>query len=296
MSTPPPKPIESDIVAAFGRHFLVRHPEGLVPWKAVARGRRSDCVVGDRVRILPLNDAQAVIESVLPRRNQVTRSDRFRSKTIAANVDLAAVIVSGHPMFDEALLLRILIALESEQIPVLIVATKDDLVDSRQAIAARRAVYESLGYPVVTTSAKSGPAPLAELSGRLAGRRTVLLGQSGMGKSTLINALVPGASQQTAAISEALASGRHTTTFTRAFDLPAGGTLIDSPGFQSFEIAHLSRWQAIHGMPEFRPLLGRCRFNDCNHRTEPDCAIRAAAEAGRIDGLRYRLFTALDNG
>ena len=265
MSTPPPKPIESDIVAAFGRHFLVRHPEGLVPWKAVARGRRSDCVVGDRVRILPLNVAQAVI-------------------------------VSGHPMFDEALLLRILIALESEQIPVLIVATKDDLVDSRQAIAARRAVYESLGYPVVTTSAKSGPAPLAELSGRLAGRRTVLLGQSGMGKSTLINALVPGASQQTAAISEALASGRHTTTFTRAFDLPAGGTLIDSPGFQSFEIAHLSRWQAIHGMPEFRPLLGRCRFNDCNHRTEPDCAIRAAAEAGRIDGLRYRLFTALDNG
>ncbi len=122
--------------------ILVRHPEGLVPWKAVARGRRSDCVVGDRVRILPLNDAQAVIESVLPRRNQVTRSDRFRSKTIAANVDLAAVIVSGHPMFDEALLLRILIALESEQIPLLTRRHQDR--SGRRPPGDRRATAERL--------------------------------------------------------------------------------------------------------------------------------------------------------
>ncbi len=259
--------------------------------KAVSRARRSDCVVGDQVRYSRLNSEQAVIESVLPRSNRVTRSDNFRTKTIAANIDLAGIVISGYPRFDEALLIRILIALEAEQIPSLLIATKQDLDIAREAMASRQDVYRSLGYPVVTTAAMTAPASLNGLAQQMRGKRTLLLGESGMGKSTLLNALVAGAEQQTAAISKALGSGRHTTTFTRAFALPEGGWLVDSPGFQTFEIAHLSRWQVVHAMPEYRPLLGQCRFNDCRHGIEPGCAIRSAAQTGSIDALRYKLFT-----
>jgi ribosome biogenesis GTPase len=259
--------------------------------KAVSRARRSDCVAGDRVAYRRLNSEQAVIETVLPRSNRVMRSDNFRSKTIAANIDLAGIVVSGYPRFDEALLVRMLIALEAEQIPSVLIATKQDLDIAREAMHARQAVYQSLGYPVITTAAMTAPASLKALAQHMRGKRTLLLGESGMGKSTLLNALVDGAGQQTAAISAALASGRHTTTFTRAFALPDDGWLLDSPGFQTFEIAHLSRWQMVHAMPEFRPLLGQCRFNDCSHISEPGCAIRAAAQSGAIDPLRYKLFT-----
>jgi len=283
------------VIAAYGRQFLLEAGPGEAPLKAVARGRRSDCVVGDRVAFRRLNSEQAIVDEILPRDNQVTRSDNYRSKTIAANVDLAGVVISGYPHFDEALLVRILIALEAEGIPSLLVVTKQDLDLSRQAMADREAVYRALGYPVLHTAAKTAPASIQSLAERLRGKRTLLLGQSGMGKSTLVNALVRGAEQQTAAISEALASGRHTTTFTRAFELEEGGWIVDSPGFQTFEIAHLSRWQMVHAMPEFRPLLGQCRFNDCSHREEPGCVIRAGARDGRVDALRYRLFTGIES-
>lgn len=279
------------MIAAYGRHFLLHVAPDEPPLKAVSRARRSDCVVGDQVRYSRLNSEQAVIESVLPRSNRVTRSDNFRTKTIAANIDLAGIVISGYPRFDEALLIRILIALEAEQIPSLLIATKQDLDIAREAMASRQDVYRSLGYPVVTTAAMTAPASLNGLAQQMRGKRTLLLGESGMGKSTLLNALVAGAEQQTAAISKALGSGRHTTTFTRAFALPEGGWLVDSPGFQTFEIAHLSRWQVVHAMPEYRPLLGQCRFNDCHHGIEPGCAIRSAAQAGSLDALRYKLFT-----
>ncbi len=279
------------MIAAYGRHFLLHAAPDEPPLRAVSRARRNDCVVGDQVRYSRLNSEQAVIESVLPRSNRVTRSDNFRTKTIAANIDLAGIVISGYPRFDEALLIRILIALEAEQIPSLLIATKQDLDIAREAMASRQDVYRSLGYPVVTTAAMTAPASLSGLTQQMRGKRTLLLGESGMGKSTLLNALVAGAEQQTAAISKALGSGRHTTTFTRAFALPQGGWLVDSPGFQTFEIAHLSRWQVVHAMPEFRPLLGQCRFNDCRHGIEPGCAIRSAAQAGSIDALRYKLFT-----
>ena len=283
------------VIAAYGRQFLLSASSGEPPLKAVVRGRRGDCVVGDRVTFRRLNNEQAVIDEVLPRDNQVTRSDNFRSKTIAANVDLAGIVVSGYPRFDEALLVRILMALEAEGIAALLIVTKQDLDLSREAMAEREVVYRSLGYPVINTAAKSSPESLRPLVERLRGKRTLLLGQSGMGKSTLVNALVRGAEQQTAAISAALASGRHTTTFTRAFQMEEGGWILDSPGFQTFEIAHLSRWQMVHAMPEFRTLLGKCRFNDCSHRDEPGCAIRGAVREGRIDSLRYKLFTGIQS-
>ncbi len=282
------------MVAAHGRNFLLRPrtaPDDRLA--AVVRARRTDCVVGDQVAYRRLSQDQAVIERVLPRMNRVARSDAFRTKVIAANVDQAGVVVSGEPPFDEALLLRVLVALEAEAIGCLIVASKLDLETARAAVAPRLAVYRDLGYPVIETAAAGSPPVLGELPARVRGKRTLLLGESGMGKSTLVNALVPGAARQTAAISAALAAGRHTTTDTRAFELPEGGWLLDSPGFQTFEVMHLTRWQVAHAMPEFRPLLGRCRFNDCSHAADPGCAIREAAQDGRIDPLRYKLFTGI---
>ena len=204
------------------------------------------------------------------------------------------MLISGYPAFDEALLMRLLLGLTAEDIPVLVLVTKQDLSQSFEQVQARTRVYESLGYPMLPISALKDPASLEPVQERLVGKRTVLLGQSGMGKSTLLNALVPTASQQTNEISIALASGRHTTTFSRAFILPDGQSwLIDTPGFQQFELAHLSRWQLLHAMPEFRPYLGQCRFNDCQHHDEPGCAIRDAAERGDIDPHRYELFQQL---
>lgn len=283
------------VIAAHGRSFLIgigREGDGdtLV---AVTRGRRGDCVVGDTVRWMRVAVDQAVIEQVEPRRNLVRRADRFKTKSIAANLDQALAVVSGEPLFDEALLLRVAIAMAAEGIPLGIVATKMDLTAAVPALTPRLDVLRRLGYPVHELALKNAPRGLDALRTVLEGRRTLLLGQSGMGKSTLVNALVPDADQQTAAISSALNSGRHTTTFTRAFPLPGSGLIIDSPGFQTFEISHLSSWEKAHAMPEFVPLLGRCRFNDCGHRDEPGCAIRGALAEGRIDPLRYRLFCEL---
>lgn len=280
------------MIAGFGRQLLVRSDAG-EQMNAVTRGRNAQVAVGDRVRIAVLGSGQAVIEAVEPRRNELKRSDAARTKRIAANVDQAGVVIAPHPPFSEELLLRVLLAARADAIPVALIVNKCDLREARAAIEDRIAVYRGLDYPVLECSARADPeGARALLRPWLAGRSTLLLGQSGMGKSTLVNCLVPDAGLRTREISEALGSGRHTTTFTRMFELPgaAGATIIDSPGFQSFGLEHLSESQRAHAMPEFVPLLGRCRFHNCTHRDEPGCEIRAAAADGRIDALRYRLF------
>jgi ribosome biogenesis GTPase len=251
--------------------------------------------VGDRVMIRRTADGQAVIESITPRRNEIRRTDAWRSKLLAANVDQLGVVLAGDPPFSEELLLRILCAAAAAGVPAALIANKADLGARHAAISERLAVYRRLGLAVFEVSAHADPDGLrATLRGWLAGRTTLLVGQSGMGKSTLVNALVPDAELRTQVISTALGTGRHTTTFSRMFDLPAGtaadARLCDTPGFQTFGIAHLSVSQLAHVMPEFAPLIGQCRFNDCTHREEPGCAMRAAADAGQIDGRRFELY------
>ncbi len=290
------------VAASFGRQFYVRSPTGA--WAdrvAVTRGKRTDVCVGDRVDVRALGPDQAVIEALQPRRTLLQRSDGWRTKLLAANVDQAGVVLSADPPFSEALLVRMLIALDTAGIDAALVANKCDLQAAR-TIEPRLAAYRALGYPVFEIAARVHPEATRDtLRGWLGRRTTLLIGQSGMGKSTLVNTLAPDADLRTREISVALSSGRHTTTFSRMFELPADtapdARIIDTPGFQSFGLAHLSASQRTHAMREFAPLLGRCRFNDCRHRDEPGCAIREAAERGDIDAVRYRIFARIgDDG
>jgi ribosome biogenesis GTPase len=181
---------------------------------------------------------------------------------------------------------RCLAAAESENIVVLIALNKADLGASLPIARERLRVFAALGYPVLELSALTDANALAPW---LHGERAILVGQSGMGKSTLVNALVPEASAATAEISAALGSGRHTTTFSRLY--PRGdGWLIDSPGLQAFGLAHLDAAALETAFVEFRPHLGQCRFRDCRHGAEPGCALRAAVDAGLIAARRFAHF------
>lgn len=283
--------VQARVLAAQGRQFWVRTAQG-EECAAVTRGRQSDVVTGDLVRCQPLGSGQGVIDEVLPRTNRLRRSDQRREKIIAANLDQAAFVLAGEPVFSEELLLRVLISARCEAIPVMIIATKADLPLAMARIEPRLALFETLGVPVHRVASKAAPQSTCDqLMPHLRGHRTLLLGQSGMGKSTLVNLLVPGAELRTQSISEALQTGRHTTTFTRAFDLPENGLLLDSPGFQVFGVAHLSVSELEHAMPEFEPLLGLCRYHNCSHRHEPGCAVTAAVASDSLDPTRYGLWT-----
>jgi ribosome biogenesis GTPase len=281
--------LEGTVVAAHGRHYLVELPDGdALP--CFTRSKKSGLACGDRVLVVRSGADQGVIDAVLPRRALLYRSDEFRQKLIAANVTRIVIVVATDPPFSEELVTRCLIAAESQDIGALIALNKCDLIDRVAAAEAALTPFSRLGYPILRLSARLGADALRP---HLAGEAGVLVGQSGMGKSTLINALVPDANARTRGISEALDGGRHTTTHASLYRLAEGSSLIDSPGLQEFGLHHLSLRDLEHGFREFRPLQGSCRFRDCRHDREPGCAIRDAVAAGSIAASRYAAFRAL---
>jgi ribosome biogenesis GTPase / thiamine phosphate phosphatase len=281
------------VVAAHGRHVVVETPDA----RRVlchARGKKSDVVVGDRVQWAPAGD-EGVVEAVVTRRNLLFRQDDWRSKSFAANLDQLLILVAGEPVFSESQLTRALLAASEAGIPALIGLNKTDLpaVDSARA---RLAPYATMGVAVIELALKARPeASRATLAPLLAGRTTLVLGPSGMGKSTLINLLVPTAAAQVGEVSQALAAGRHTTTSTRWYwlDEQRSGAIIDSPGFQEFGLRQLRPEQLATLMPDLAAAPGGCRFHNCTHRSEPGCAVRAAVERGEIAASRYRIYLEL---
>lgn len=286
------------VVAAHGRQYVVRSDEGRRV-HAFPRGKKSELACGDRVELSFPSADQGCVEKVLPRSSLLYRSNDFRQKLIAANVSQIVIVVASEPPFSEDVLSRCLIAAEDQHLAALIVLNKSDLADACAAAERTLAPYAALGYRVLRMSARQD---VAALRAALAGQTSVLVGQSGMGKSTLTNALVPGANAATREISEALQSGKHTTTHATLYPLEddenneSGGWLIDSPGLQEFGLAHLDRNAVEAAMPEFRDRLGQCRFRDCRHDREPDCAIRRALDAGEIAPARYAVFRTLAGG
>ncbi|WP_255987292.1 ribosome small subunit-dependent GTPase A [Chitinolyticbacter albus] len=278
------------IVTSHGRVYIIEMADGR-RLSATTRGKKTDYACGDKVGIKVLNGEQAVIETLTPRHTLLYRSDQWREKLIAANVTQIVVVVAPVPSFSEELIGRCLIAAEAGDMAPLIVLNKNDLPEA-EAARQRLAFWRGLGYPVLELSAKQDVSPLRAA---LAGHTSVLVGQSGMGKSTLTNALVPEANARVNDISVALDSGKHTTTHAALYWLDADAALIDSPGLQSFGLAHVGVDALPHAMPELRPLLGHCRFHNCRHRVEPGCAIRNAVDAGDVRADRLALLHRLQD-
>lgn len=283
------------VVGMHGRHSLIETPDGQ-RLLAHGRGKKTACVVGDRVHWQPAGD-EAVIEQVAPRRNLLMRQDEWRHKSFAANIDQLLVVLAVEPMYSEGQLTRALIAAEDAGIPVTLLLNKTDLPGAEDA-RTRLQPYAAMGYRLLETALKTRPDDArAALAPALSGRATLVLGASGMGKSTLINLMVPEAQADTQEVSQALNSGKHTTTTTRWYwldgDSGPRSALIDSPGFQEFGLMHIAPQRLAELMPDLRAYLGQCRFYNCTHRHEPGCGVRDAVEHGAITPARYRLYGGL---
>ena len=276
------------VVASFGRQFTVELADGALT-ACVTRGKRTDIACGDRVTIAMTAPDQGVIETIAPRASLFYRSDIQREKLIAANVTQIVIVLAASPPFHAELLDRCLAAAEEAGIPALLALNKMDLPAAPQALQGLEC-YRALGYPVLPLAAKIDIAPLRA---RLAGHTSVLVGQSGMGKSTIINRLLPDAAARVGELSVALGGGRHTTTHARLYHLDAASHIIDSPGLQEFGLVHVAAEHLAHAFIEFRPHLGGCKFNDCKHLTEPGCAITAAAARGDIAAQRVESYRKL---
>lgn len=277
------------ITAAFGRHYEITLADGRI-LNGIPLGKKSPYACGDRVTLGPAHDSDAQILGHLPRATLLYRSDQWKERIIAANATQVVLVVATEPAFSDELISRALVATRHQQMRAVIALNKCDLAAGLPAARARLVPFAALDIPVVELSALTDAGPLAPL---LAGQVSVLVGQSGMGKSTLINSLIPAAGAATREISTALDAGKHTTTHARMYALPAGGALIDSPGLQEFGLAHLTRGEIELGFAELVPHLGRCRFRDCHHENEPDCAIKAAIARGDIDARRLAHFVTI---
>lgn len=281
-------PAQGLITAAYGRRFLVECADSRVR-DCVTRGKRTDYACGDQVTVTDQNDDQGVINDCLPRRTLLYRSDRWKQKLIAANVTQMIMVVAPVPSFDLNVLDCCLAAAEHAGIRPLIVLNKSDLPESVTSEAAL-ALYTGMGYPLLKLAATEG---VDELRPQLTGQRSVLVGESGMGKSTILNQLVPHAAALTREVSASLGTGKHTTSHARLHHLDATSDIIDTPGVQAFGLHHLGVIDLASAFIEFRPYLGQCRFRDCRHLEEPGCAIMAAHEVEQIDTRRLAVYCRL---
>lgn len=271
-------------------------------------GRRQRCkfrrqvgrpYCGDRVMVARADNESLVVESILPRKNYFVRADeRQRQQPVAANLDQVIIVIATRPLPSRDLLERYLLAVHSLGIKPVIVLNKTDLEVEPDGHPQRAKVlehlpdYKKLGYTVLRTSCKTEPG-VSQLQPLLEGKTSILVGQSGVGKSSLINKLLPDLDIQTGALSEATGKGTHTTTSTMLYEFSGGGYLIDSPGVWEYGIWKLENDELADGFVEFSDYVGQCRFNDCVHATEPGCAIKTAVADGHILNWRYESYLRL---
>lgn len=287
---------EATMRVAYGGEGVAQLANGQ---RVVCRFRRSvgRPYCGDRVRLEPVDAATWSVAEILPRRNEFVRGDgRQRRQVIASNLDRVLVVIAPKPAPSRDLVERYLVAVHSLGIEPVLVVNKAELLEISGEAAeppfSRLADYRALGYPVALTSCKADPG-IAPLPPLLHNVTSILVGQSGVGKSSLVNRLIPDLDLQTSELSAATGKGTHTTTTTILYTLPGGGALIDSPGVWEYGLWAMSASELASGFLEFRPLLGRCRFNDCRHASEPGCAIAEAAADGRIAQWRLDAYRRL---
>lgn len=284
--------LNGQVISHFGKFYEIENADQSEILQATVKGKKTGIVCGDHVQYQKLSDGQAQITRILPRHTLLHRTDLLRQKLIAANVSQILIVIAYEPSFYEELLNRALLAAEQLKIKALIIVNKADLVGTETVLASIQP-YQTLGYPVLSLSTTTGMG-IEALKTSLTHETSVLIGQSGMGKSSIINLLLPDRVQvRTQEISTALDSGKHTTTHAKLYHLdflPKGSDLIDLPGLQEFGLLHLSQQDLEYAFIEFRSFLGQCRYHNCVHKHEPQCAIKHAVEQGAIQPARLQLY------
>ncbi len=299
--------MKGTVIKNTGSDYLVRTPEGeSIPCKIKGNFRikgirtTNPVAVGDKVTFSAgREDSPGLITAIEPRRNYIIRRASNLSKAasiIAANIDSALLVATlVHPTTSFTFIDRFLASACAYNVPAMIVINKEDLLqdeENRELLEAVEYLYTSIGYPVYAVSARTG-AGLDKLSEALRDKTTLLSGNSGVGKSSLINALIPGLELRTGEISEANDSGMHTTTFSEMFDLPGGGCIIDTPGVRGFGTVEFEREEVGHFFPEIFRESAHCRFGNCTHTHEPGCAVLQALEENRISQSRYNSYLSI---
>lgn len=275
------------VVTTFGREMSLRRKSGEIV-RARIKGRKLKPVCGDWVRAQPLsNEPEWIITAIEPRNNELTRPNlRGQTEILAANIDFLCVVAAAKPAADWFVVDRYLCAAELMNVDAAVVFNKTDLAGADRQVKEALADYRSLGYAIAHCSAKTGEG-IAQLAELLANRTSIIVGQSGVGKSSLINRLTGDDARRISEISSATGEGRHTTVNSSMLPLEGGGDVIDSPGVRDYAPAIRTTDQVIRGFKDIRDAGQRCRFANCRHTREPNCAVKESLAAGSIGRRRY---------
>lgn len=282
------------VIVNYGKSLLIEDSDGKLV-RCVSRRNLDPIVCGDRITWEPAGDGTGVVTRLETRDTLLNRTDDDnRARPLAANLDQIVIVAATEPALDEFLVDKYTVAAELVGVQPLLVINKTDLLDSnaRAALEQRVADYAVIGYRVLFTSALNNTG-MPELEQALTGRTSILVGQSGVGKSSLINHLLPELDITIGKLSEASGQGRHTTTATTLYHLSCGGKLIDSPGVRDFRLGHAPSGELESGFREFRNYLGQCKFHNCRHLSEPACAVAGAVQQDRISPRRLESYRQL---
>ena len=272
------------VITRYGQRQLVESNNGDL-FQATGRQNIGLSVAGDRVLFQKVEGDEGVVTAIYPRKTELKRQDRL----IAANIDQLWLVVAIEPHYQFELIDRYLIMAENSNLPINIIVNKIELSNNDNQLSNDFSHYIDLGYDVHFLSVKN-KTNLEKLKKSLVDRSHIFLGQSGVGKSSLINSLIPDLDLRVNEISTKSKLGKHTTTNTTIYHIPSGGDLIDSPGIREFQLDDLTEKQIVSGFREFKSLIGKCRFRNCQHINEPNCAIKKAIESGNINSSRYESY------
>lgn len=278
------------LIAHYGTTLIVENQAGQL-FQCGLRQNLGTLVTGDNVVWQPMDDKTGIVVASLPRVSLITKPVRHESKPMVANVDCLAIVVALEPLPQETTLDRYLIIAETLTLPALIIMNKCDLPETaeRTALKDKLKIYQDIGYSWCEVSSKTRDG-LENLEHILKGHTSIFVGQSGVGKSSLLNTLIPEAKAQIRELSKTHRLGRHTTTASCLYHLDLNSHIIDSPGIHQFSLRHYTKETIIQGFKEFRPFLGQCKFRNCEHNNEPECALQQAVKRGKIAPFRLKSY------